>query len=254
MAYCRLHIHPDELSAALHLLPSKGFIGVNCTIPHKGGALAAVDEADDHARLAGSVNTIRVGQDGRLEGFSTDGLGLERAVGEELGAELSGVRVLVLGAGGGAGQAVAMHCASADVRHLTLINRSVEKLHPLQETIAEVYPREQISIGPWNDAALAKALDESDLVVNCSSLGMKPEDPSPIPASLINSRHLLFDTIYTADHTPLMRAADKAGARSANGLSMLLYQGAVSFEIWFRRPAPLEVMREALFAHARKSQ
>lgn len=251
MAYCRLHIHPEELAAALRLLPTKGFVGVNCTIPHKSAALAVVDEADHHARLAGGVNTIRIGQDGRLEGFSTDGLGLERAVREELGVELSAMRVLILGAGGGAGQAVSMHCASAGVRHLALVNRSVEKLHPLQESIAEIYPREQISFAAWNDTALAKALEESDLVVNCSSLGMKPEDPSPIPASLIAPRHLLFDTIYTADRTPLMKAADSAGARSANGLTMLLYQGEVAFEIWFQRPAPLEVMRAALFAHAR---
>ena len=87
--------------------------------------------------------------------------------------------------------------------------------------------------------------------MNCSSVGMQPDDPSPIPASLLAPRHLLYDTIYIAEHTPLMRAADAAGARSANGLSMLLHQGAVSFEIWFQRPAPLEVMREALFTQAR---
>lgn len=251
MAYCRLHIRPEELAEALHLLPSKGFVGANCTIPHKAGALAACQEVDDHARLAGSVNTIRISPEGKLQGFSTDGLGLERAIGEQLSVELSAMRVLVLGAGGGAGQAISMHCANADVKHLTLINRSVEKLDPLEEAIAEVYPRELISTGPWNDASLAKALDNSDLVINCSSLGMKPEDPSPIPASLIEKRHLLFDTIYTSERTPLMQAADKAGARSANGLTMLLYQGEVAFEIWFQRPAPIEVMREALFAHMR---
>lgn len=251
MAYCRLHIRPEELTAALRLLPSKGFVGVNCTIPHKQGALAAVDEADDHARLAGSVNTIRISPEGKLQGFSTDGLGLERAISEQLGVELNTMRVLVLGAGGGAGQAVSMHCANADVKHLTLINRSVEKLQPLQEAVADVYPREQISTGAWNDASLAKALVNSDLVINCSSLGMKADDPSPIPASLIDKRHLLFDTIYITDHTPLMQAAEKAGARSANGLTMLLYQGEVAFEIWFQRSAPIEVMREALFAHMR---
>lgn len=251
MAYCRLHIRPEELTAALRLLPSKGFVGVNCTIPHKQGALATVDEADDHARLAGSVNTIRISPEGKLQGFSTDGLGLERAISEQLGVELNTMRVLVLGAGGGAGQAVSMHCANADVKHLTLINRSVEKLQPLQESVADVYPREQISIGAWNDASLAKALENSDLVINCSSLGMKADDPSPIPASLIDKRHLLFDTIYITDHTPLMQAAEKAGARSANGLTMLLYQGEVAFEIWFQRSAPIEVMREALFAHMR---
>ena len=134
VGYCRLHIRPEELTAALRLLPEKGFIGVNCTIPHKAGALAAVDEADDHARQSGGVNTVRVTPEGRLQGFSTDGLGLERAVREQLGVELREMRVLVLGAGGGAGQAVTMHCAATRVRHLALVNRSVEKLHPLQES------------------------------------------------------------------------------------------------------------------------
>jgi shikimate dehydrogenase len=251
VGYCRLHILPEELSAALRLLPQKGFLGVNCTIPHKAGALAAVDEVDDHARLAGGVNTIRISKEGQLQGFSTDGLGLERAVAEDLGVDLHDMRVLVLGAGGGAGYAVSMHCASAGARFLVLVNRSMEKLRPVHEAISAIYPRELQLLQPWNDQALAKALDRSDLVINCSSLGMKPDDPSPIPASLIAPRHLLFDTIYTAERTPLMRAADAAGARSANGLSMLLYQGAVSFEIWFQRPAPLEVMRKALFEQAR---
>jgi shikimate dehydrogenase len=249
--YCRLHIRPDELAAALRLLPEKGFLGVNCTIPHKAGALAAVDEADDHARQAGGVNTIRITPDGQLQGFSTDGLGLERAVREQLGVDLREARVLVLGAGGGAGQAVSMHCAATRVRHLALVNRSVEKLHPLQETLTTIYPRDLISMHPWNDDALTQALEISDLVVNCSSLGMKPEDPTPIPASLLSPRHLVYDTIYTAAHTPLMKAAEAAGALSANGLSMLLYQGALSFQIWLQRPAPIEVMRAALVEHAR---
>jgi shikimate dehydrogenase len=251
VAYCRLHIRPEELADALHLLPKKGFLGANCTIPHKAGALAAVDEADDHARFAGGVNTIRVEKDGRLQGFSTDGLGLERALGEDLGVELNTVRVLVLGAGGGAGHAVSMHCANANVRHLTLANRTVEKLHPLQEAIADVYPREKISLSEWNEKALRKALDACDLIINCTALGMKPEDPSPLAAALLKPQHLVFDTIYTAEHTPLMKAADQAGARSTNGLSMLLYQGAISFEIWLRQEAPVEVMRQALLAFAK---
>jgi shikimate dehydrogenase len=185
-----------------------------------------------------------------LQGFSTDGLGLERAVREQLGVELREMRVLVLGAGGGAGQAVAMHCAATRVRHLALVNRSIEKLHPLQESLATIYPRESLSLHAWNDTALAQALEVSDLVVNCSSLGMKPEDPSPVPAALLGSRHLVYDTIYTAARTPLMRAAKTAGVLAANGMSMLLYQGALAFQIWFQRPAPVEVMRAALLAHA----
>ncbi|MCE9608785.1 MAG: shikimate dehydrogenase [Chthoniobacter sp.] len=249
--YVRLHIRPEEFAEALRLLAERGFIGVNCTIPHKGAALAAMDETDEHARRADGVNTIVFGADGKRRGFSTDGPGLARAVREQLGVNLADMRVLVLGAGGGAGRAVAMQCAFDGARGLTLINRSVEKLHPLHDAIAVFYPRERLAIAPWTDAALARVLEASDLVVNCSAVGMKPNDASPIPAAHLTARHLLYDTIYTAARTPLMRAADSAGARSANGLSMLLHQGALAFEHWFRRPAPLEVMRAALTQQSR---
>jgi shikimate dehydrogenase len=181
-----------------------------------------------------------------LQGFSTDGLGLERAVREQLDVELREMRVLILGAGGGAGHAVARHCAAAGVLRLALLNRTLDKLHAMQEALAGIYPREFLSVYAWNDAAMAKALAVSDLVINCSSLGMKPDDPSPIPAALLSPRHLIFDTIYVWKQTPLMRAAAQVGARSANGLDMLLHQGAIAFEIWFQREAPVEIMRAAL--------
>jgi len=250
LRYCRLHIRPDELPTALRLLPEKGFRGINCTIPHKASVLAAVDAADEGASRAGGVNTVVVGEDKRLRGFSTDGPGLARAVREQFGIELSEVRVLILGAGGGAGRAVAMQCAASGAKRLTLVNRSIEKLQPLHDALVAIYLRDLLVVAPWEDAALAEALDTSDLVVNCSALGMQPGDASPIPAALLSRRHLIYDTIYTAGQTPLMLAAEAASARSANGLSMLLHQGALSFEIWFQRPAPIEVMRAALVAHA----
>jgi shikimate dehydrogenase len=244
--YCRLHVQADELEEALELLWEKGFIGVNCTIPHKLNALADMDEVDEDANRAGGVNTIVVGAGGHLKGSSTDGAGLVRALKEQFNVEVQDLRVLVLGAGGGAGRAVAKQCAFSGARRLILINRSPEKLQPLHDTIIESYPRERLFICPWEEPTLAAALDHADLVVNCSSVGMKPGDPSPIPAALLSRGHLLYDTIYTAERTPLMLAADQAGARSANGLSMLLHQGALSFEKWFDRPAPVDVMRQAL--------
>ena len=248
LQYCRLHIRPEELSAAIRLLPEKGFIGVNCTIPHKVSVLAAMDKADEGARLAGGVNTVVVGRDGRLSGFSTDGPGLARAVLEQFGVELGELRVLVLGAGGGAGRAVTMQCATAGAKRLTLLNRSMEKLEPLRVAVTAIFTANSLTVAPWDEATLAVALEQSDLVVNCSALGMNPGDISPIPASLLSTRHLLYDTIYTSGRTPLMLAGDAVGARSANGLAMLLHQGALSFGIWFQRSAPLEVMRAALVA------
>lgn len=248
--YGRLHVRPEELRAALRLLPEKGFLGVNCTIPHKAAALAAVDEADESARRAGSVNTIAVGADGKLRGWSTDGPGFTRAVREQLGVELRDVRVAILGAGGGAGRAIAFECATAGAPRLALINRHVEKLQPLAEALAALIPRDALALVPWDEAGLARAFAEVDLIVNCSPVGLQPGDPSPVSAASLAGRHLLYDTIYTAGRTPFMRAGDAAGARSANGLSMLLHQGVLAFEIWFERPAPLEAMRAALLAHA----
>ena len=246
--YTRLHIKPDELTEALGLLHKSGFIGINCTIPHKAGVLDAVDDADEHARRAGGVNTVVVGKNGKLRGFSTDGPGFSRAVQESFGIGLRHLRVLVLGAGGGAGRAIAMQCAEEQCPALTLLNRSLDKLEPLLEDIAKVCPFDRVSSGDLSDLFLKIGLANSDLIVNCTALGMKPGDKSPAPARHIEARHLLYDTIYVGHRTPLLTAGDTVGAKGANGLSMLLHQGALSFKLWFEREAPIDAMRRALLA------
>lgn len=253
--YCRLHIRAEELREALELIAERGFIGVNCTIPHKAGALAAVHEADENARGAGAVNTVAVEAGGRLRGFSTDGPGFERAVREDFGVELREVRVLVLGAGGGAGRAIAMQCAFEGCARLVLVNRTIEKARALGAELAPIFsaasdagPGERLVVAPWEDPALQRQLTQTDLVIHCTAVGLKPGDSSPLSSALLQPHLLVYDTIYTATRTKLMLAADAAGARSANGLSMLLHQGALAFEIWFKRPVPLEAMRAALLA------
>ena len=250
--YTRIHIRPPELNEALSLLHRAGFIGINCTIPHKPGVLAAVDHADDAARRAGGVNTVVVNPDGTLSGFSTDGPGFSLAVRESFGVELGKLRVMILGAGGGAGRAVAMQCAAENCPALMLINRSLEKLGPVLEDIAAICPFDRVASGDFSDVFLRAGLASSDLVVNCTALGMKPHDPSPIPAKLLTAHHLLSDTIYVGHRTPFLSAGDAAGARGANGLAMLLHQGALSFAKWFHREPPVEEMRRALLAHAER--
>lgn len=244
--YTRLHLSPEEVADAFRLLAPNGFIGLNCTIPHKPAALALVDEVDVSAKLAAGVNTVVVRPDGRLTGYSTDGPGFERAVREAFGVELRDLRIAVLGAGGGAGRAVAMQCASAGCHQLFLHNRTVDKLDDLTASVREFFPACRLTAASFDELAPS----EVDLFVNCTALGMKPGEPSIVPAERLESRHLVFDTIYTAARTPFMLAADAAGARSENGLPMLLHQGAISFERWFDRPAPVEVMRVALVAIA----
>lgn len=250
--YCRLHIRPEELEAALKLLPEAGFLGVNLTIPHKAAALPLLDSVDNHARRMGVVNTVLL-EDGKLYGFNTDGPGLVRAVRSEFGVDIRDLRVMVLGAGGGAGRAIAIQCALEGCERLVLVNRTHEKAAQLAYELEPYFkgprllgPFARIEAVPWENSVLAAQLENIDLVINATSCGMKRTDPSVLPASILKPHLMVYDTIYTAHRTPLLVDAEIAGARGANGLSMLLYQGALAFEIWFNREAPVEVMQRGL--------
>lgn len=252
--YCRLHIRPEELAEALRLLPQAGFLGTNITIPHKAAAMGILDVVDDHARKIGVVNTVVV-EGERLLGFNTDGPGLLRAIRAEFGVDLRDLRVMVLGAGGGAGRAIAAQCAVENCERLVLVNRTFEKALALAGELEPFFkgprvfgPSRRLEAVPWEERKLASQLAQTDLIINATSCGMKRTDPSVLPSTLLQANHLVFDTIYTATQTPLMEAAATVGARAANGASMLLYQGVLSFEIWFNRPAPVEVMKAAMGA------
>jgi len=250
--YVRLRIRPDELPGAVRALVENNFIGTNVTIPHKVAMLSLMDEVDENARKIGTVNTVLVDGD-KLRGFNTDGPGIVRAVRSEFSVDLRDLRVMLLGAGGGAGRAIAMQCGFENCERLVLVNRTFEKakaladeLEPLFKGTRLIGPVARLEAIPWDEQQLAFQLQHTDLVINATSIGMKLSDPSPLPASILTPALMIYDTIYTAARTPLIRAADEVGARSANGLSMLLHQGALSFEIWFNREAPVEAMRAAL--------
>ncbi len=241
--YGRLQVRAEELAEALALLPARGLHGVNLTIPHKTMALGWMGGLDDDARRLGAVNTVRVEPGGELKGFNTDGPGFARAVEESFGARLGGLRVMVLGAGGGAGRALAGQCAGAGCAGLFLVNRTSEKARALAVELSGT----AVAI-PWEADAVTTALRETDVLVNASAVGLRAEDPCPVPAGGLGPGLCVFDTVYRRDGTPtpLVVAARRAGARAADGLALLLHQGALAFEIWFGRPAPVEVMRAAL--------
>lgn len=237
--YVRLHARPDEFPAAVRRARELGFWGLNCTIPHKVAALQAADEVDPQAARLGVVNTL-VFRGEKVLGFNSDGPGLLRALQEEFGIQPAGRRVLILGAGGGAGRAAAIQCALAGCDRLLLANRTLEKAERLADELTGFFPRERLELLRRPDAA------EADLIINASSVGMKPEDPPLLEPGQILERHCVYDMIYHPAETPLLRLARDSGARAANGLSMLLHQGAVSFEHWFGPPAPLDAMRRGL--------
>ena len=251
--YGAFHIRAEELEEALRLLPARNFAGINLTLPHKAAAAGIVNELDSFAREVGAVNTIRIEGD-KLIGFNTDGPGFARAIRHEFWVDLRDLRVLLLGAGGG-GRAVAQQCAREGCERLVVVNRTFDEAKRLVETLRPHFqdtrvlgPVARLEAVPWEEHALRFQIANVDLVVNATALGMKRSDPPVLAESMIAPHLMIYDTVYAPARTPLLQAAAEAGARGANGLSMLLYQGALAFEIWFDREAPVEAMRAALLS------
>src|SRR6266487_5380026 len=250
--YARFHIRANELRSALRFLRNLNFVGVNLTVPHKIAGFAQIDEADESASRVGAVNTIRV-RDNKLVASNTDGEGFLRAIRTEFSVDVRDLRVMIIGAGGGTGGAIAWQCALENCERLVLVNRTLEKAIGLAGQLRPFFMEPRV-LGPtarlegvaWEESAIRMQLADIDLIVNATPLGMNPSDPAPIPARLLAPHHMIFDCVYGASKTALLRAAEEAGSRGVNGLSMLLYQGALSFSIWFDRDPPIEAMRKAL--------
>ena len=251
MQYARFQISPSELREALNLVRDLKFVGLNLTVPHKIPGLEFVNDLDETAKRIGAVNTVKI-DNGKLRGFNTDGRGFSRAIREEFAVDLRDMRVLVLGAGG-AGRAIALQCAKENCERLVIANRASEKAKRLVDDLRDFFvgpkvfgPVPRLQAIPWEEAAIRFQVANVDLIVNATPIGLNRSDASPIPARLLAPHVMIYDTIYSDQRTPFVLAALEAGARAANGLSMLLHQGALAFETWFEREAPLEVMRKAL--------
>lgn len=247
--YIPIEVKPgeNELEFTVQMLTQLGFLGFNVTLPHKQAIIPYLDEISDHAAFLGAVNTIVI-RDGKVSGTNTDGPGLITAVKETWGVSLSDQRILILGATGGVGRAIAAQCVLEQCHELYLASRTPSALEPqinsLSHHAGATIPIKAIGL---NNDTLASIMPHVDLIVNATSVGMNNKDLSLIPSNLFHANQFLYDTIYSSGETALMQAASKAGARVADGHSMLLHQGALAFELWFGKPAPLEVMRQALF-------
>lgn len=230
--------------AMLQHLEGLQFIGANVTVPFKKQAFAAAVQADALSTLCGAANTLVRKEDG-WHCHNTDGPGFERAIAELSGKKLSELSIVILGACGGAGSALAAQCALAQCPELTLINRPRPQL---AEMACKLAPHTSGSIAtatfhtPEADAAIAQA----ELIVNATSLGLAEGDALPLPPELLHSGQIVYD-IVTHD-TPLWREAAARGCVTDNGLGMLLWQGAFAFEHWFGTLPPIEPMRAALLS------
>ena len=243
-AYLAFHVDPQHLRTALHGARDMGLIGVNLTVPHKILALDCMDDVDAEARQLGAVNTVMF-EKGKLRGFNTDGYGFLKALKDEFNLSVKGKRVLILGAGG-AGRGIAVKCALEGATQVIVANRSPAKIEPIAREIRNTKSG-FLAIGLTVDE-IRKVIPDVDLVVNATSVGLKDGDTIGLGVEMFSKRLRVYDTIYRPAETELLKTAASAGAQVANGLGMLLHQGAKSFEIWTKRKAPLAVMRRALRA------
>ena len=259
--YLAFDVHPAELPEAIRGAQRMKFLGLNLTIPHKLLALELVEELDSSAKEWGAVNTILFEAQcpeedwkplrlcdaskittTRTRGFNTDAYGIARAVEEDLHFRIRGSTILILGAGG-AGRTASLKLATEGAKKLYLVNRTRSKAEEVAREIRARCPEVAVQLGYPEERI--------DLVLNATSLGLNASDPLPFSESefSLNKAAAAYDMIYRPAETPFLREAARAGVTTANGLGMLLYQGAKALEIWSGEKAPIETMRAALKEH-----
>lgn len=241
--YLTIEVKPEALPDAIRGVRAMGMMGVNLTIPHKVAVMPLLDEISPDAKIIGAVNTVRRVGD-KLIGENTDGKGFLRGVREEAGIDPKGKNILVLGAGGAA-RAITVELALAGAGRITIWNRSVERGEALcrdliQKTSADAH------FVPWRGMCAVGA--EVDILVNATSIGLFPDVEAMPEADLKNARAdlLVCDVVPNPPETRLIKTARARGLKVLTGLPMLVYQGAIGFEMWTGKKAPEQEMREAL--------
>ena len=235
-------VEPGSLEKRIAQLRDKNSLGCNITIPHKVVAKQYVDKLDPLAEKIGSINTI-VNRDEELIGYNTDIGGFIRSLSAYGKFDPSGKHVLVIGAGGAARAAV-YGLESKGASSIHIVNRTIAKA----KAIADEFPEDHVVAESYENINHLISRNDFSLIVNCSSMGMKDgvaEFLSPVDFKEVSEDVFIYDMVYTPQITPFLRSAKKNGNRYLGGLSMLVMQGAESFELWTGKPAPIDVMFSA---------
>ena len=239
--------HPDDLVAKVETFRADGFLAGCVTLPHKQAVIPLIDEMAETALAVGAVNWI-INDDGRLVGHNTDSPGFLRALTELGEFEPSGKSALIFGAGGAA-RAIVHALKSAGVATMTIANRTLTRAQELADDFSD--GSLAIDSMALSDASLKQVSLASDVLVNTSSIGMDggpAPDASPVTHDMISPNAVVYDAVYAPPITPLLREAERAGAKALGGSTMLLLQGAVGFELATGKPAPVDVMFDAVRA------
>lgn len=239
--YLPFRVEAKNLPGAIDGLKAFNIRGLNVTIPHKVAVIPLLDELEPLAEKIGAVNTI-VNDKGHLKGYNTDAGGFLKTL-LERGIVPKGKKVVVLGAGG-ASRAISFTLAESGAE-IVILNRKLEMdwAMELASSISR-FSAIKASALELNDDNIASALKAADILVNATSVGMSPNvNRSPVPASLLNSELIVFDVVYNPLKTRLLAEAEAAGAETISGIEMLVWQGALAFELWTGTKAPIYIMK-----------
>jgi len=244
-AYLPWAVAPDRLSEAVQgLRAMENLLGANVTVPHKEAIVPLLDGVTPEGEALGAVNTV-LSRDGKLLGDNTDGTGFLAALREDLGCETAGLTAVILGAGGAA-RAVAMSLARAGAQRIVLANRSLDRARHLATWVAARYPACEVTAQALHPRWQVNEVPEIRLLVNTTSVGLHSSDPLLFAYSSLPAQIMVCDLIYNPPETALLRVARSRGCRTTNGMGMLVHQGALAFERWTGKPAPVHAMREAV--------
>lgn len=241
--YLTLEVRPEGLAAAVEGARAMGFRGLNLTIPHKVAVMQYLDDMAPEARIIGAVNTVRREGD-RLIGENTDGKGFLRGLQVDAGVDPAGKRITLLGAGGAA-RAIATELALAGADSITVVNRSRERGEAMVRHL-QSHVDTPVQLQPWEGTYRVSA--ETDVLVNATSAGLFPdvEVMPDVDLSGLPGHAVVCDAVFNPPETKLLRAARNRGLAVLDGLSMLVYQGVIGFELWTGEKAPEAVMKQAL--------
>ena len=249
--YLCFDVNEETLPAAVDGLKACGIRGFNLTMPNKNQIVKLLDELSPAARLIGAVNTV-VNDKGYLVGYNTDGVGYMQAV-RDAGYDITGKTITIMGAGGAA-TAICAQAALDGVEKIHIFARETsrfwERTQKLVENINSTLPCKAVLHENKDTGALARAISESTLLLNATSVGMAPDTNSTIiqDTSLYHPDLIVSDVIYNPRETRFLREAREAGCRTFNGMYMLLYQGAEAFRLWTGKEMPIKEIKEKYFS------
>ncbi len=241
MVYLAFNIAPEDLATGIKALRALNIAGVNITVPHKEKVIGLLDDLSPEARNIGAVNTI-VNVHGRLIGDNTDGRGFIRSLAEESKETLAGKKILLLGAGGAA-RAIGVSLLGQRVKSVFLYDVVQEKTLGLASDLAKIATSTKVE--KIEREQIGQVLKDADILINATPVGMKEHDPCVVEPELLTKKLFIYDIVYNRQ-TALLKEAAHRKIKHANGLGMLINQGAIAFELWTGKKAPVAVMRQAI--------